>query len=300
MILKLGLFLLSHRKCSWNSFTMKIWIQVTNGFLLYNLFVFCTTGSSHSENFLPGQGNKYTLTNNSTQTHWGKKDLLKNRIAWTQLVLESGLQEIPMQDPSSNSFKNSSTRKSSLLKTYFHKNKDQFPRWGSPQAKVTVFEFSDFTCGYCKRFHSVSKEIREKYKEKVEWIFVDYPLEEPPFESSPAHLLSVCIHTNPKLKNQFWKFYDSAFAANRIYDPHEVEKLAKELGISQVEWEKCFLNENQREFAIRQIKANQMEGSQLGLKGTPSFLIGSQRVVGYINQEKFENILKKQLLLLDK
>lgn len=230
---------------------------------------------------------------------------LKNQMAWSVLFREAGIATHPSYQEISNAvgFEGEQIKSDAQVDskdTYFHREKSHFPRWGSPGAKITVIEFSDFTCAYCRKFHTVSQAIREKYKDRIEWVFVDYPIEAPPFENSPAHFLSVCIHSNPAPIEQFWKFYDSAYTRKRMYDANEVANLALESGLSRDEWQSCWNKGKAKDSAIQRLSTNQREGGNLGLRGTPSFLVGSKKVVGFLPQEKFEKIIESELIRVDK
>ncbi len=65
------------------------------------------------------------------------------------------------------------------------------PSIGPKDAKVTIVEFSDFECPYCQRSQSVNKELRNMYKDKIRWVFRDYPL---PFHENAkfAHIAANC------------------------------------------------------------------------------------------------------------
>lgn len=47
---------------------------------------------------------------------------------------------------------------------------------GPENAAVTIVEFSDYLCPMCRKGHDITRKIRQKYQEKIRWIFKDYPL----------------------------------------------------------------------------------------------------------------------------
>ena len=53
---------------------------------------------------------------------------------------------------------------------------DDDPVKGNPDATVTIVEFSDFQCPFCKRFHPTARKIVETYQGKVNWVYRHFPL----------------------------------------------------------------------------------------------------------------------------
>ncbi len=78
---------------------------------------------------------------------------------------------------------------------------------GNPQASVTIIEYSDFECPYCKQFHPVLKRIVTESNGDVRWIYRNYPLHQHSFEKLVA---AECV---AKLKgpDAYWKYSDLLF-----------------------------------------------------------------------------------------
>ena len=77
---------------------------------------------------------------------------------------------------------------------------------GDPAAKVTVIEFSDFQCPYCKRGHETMLELAKAYPKDVKFVFKHYPL---PFhkQAEPASRASWAAQQQGK----FWEYHDKVF-----------------------------------------------------------------------------------------
>ncbi|MDH5657511.1 MAG: thioredoxin domain-containing protein, partial [Spirochaetia bacterium] len=54
---------------------------------------------------------------------------------------------------------------------------DGDPFRGNPDGKIVIVEFSDYECPFCQKAQKVSMQIREKYGDKVKWVFKDFPLD---------------------------------------------------------------------------------------------------------------------------
>lgn len=206
---------------------------------------------------------------------------LKNRLAWTILFQEENISLIQ---------KSKLSEKSQAILNKF----PNLPIKGNAQAKLVIFEFSDFTCPYCRKSHTVSEEIFIKYGKEIRWIFIDFPLTDFPFQDSPAHLLGACIHKeNPKL---FWDYYKRAFTMDAMSSEQSVSKIAiKQYGFTEDSWKDCKNGSGKFKISLHELHSKKKYLESLGVSATPSFLIGEQFVQGYLPFPNFEKILKTEL-----
>lgn len=160
---------------------------------------------------------------------------------------------------------------------------------GNP--KVTIVEFSDFECPYCQRFQKTSKEIREKYGDKVQWVFKDFPLD---FHKSAmgAHIAANCVLKQNK--DAYWKFFDGVFSAERsanALSPEALEQRAFSLGLNMDQFRAC---EKDPEIE-KEIKDDMKEGEALGVNGTPAFFVNGRMLTGALPFEEFQGIIDDEL-----
>jgi len=137
---------------------------------------------------------------------------------------------------------------------------------GNKDAKVAIVEFSDFQCSFCGRFYNGAfKEIRKNFVDtgKVVFVYKDFPL---PFHehAMKAALASHCASDQGK----YWKMNDVLFENQR--DLSDMKKLAGKAGLDISVFEKCMKSEK----SLDDVKANIDEGREIGVRGTPSFVIG--------------------------
>jgi protein-disulfide isomerase len=136
---------------------------------------------------------------------------------------------------------------------------------GNPGAPVTLIEYSDFTCGYCRKFfHETWPRLREKYVEtgKVRFLYRDYP-RDPAGPAMTAAIASRCAGDQGK----YWEMHDRLFAA-----PIETETIqahARAIKLDGPAFAKCLRDAPHRN-AILQDKD---DGTQLGFVGTPGFIL---------------------------
>jgi protein-disulfide isomerase len=206
---------------------------------------------------------------------------------------ESSTKEIVATSSNAKIPVNSESRK--LREQFIRESARNYPSIGSKYPKVIVVEFSDYTCGYCRKAHSVSKKIMEKYKDKVQWVFVDFPLDDPPFADSPAHLLGNCLLSQNKTMGLFWKFYHEAFVRDEMSKLDSVIQLGKDLGMDREMVLNCIQNRDKQNPIVEMISKKQRKAKELGIRATPSFFIGRKQVQGYLPFNKFEKIILQEL-----
>ena len=157
---------------------------------------------------------------------------------------------------------------------------DASRQMGSPTAKVWFIVGSDFQCPYCKAFHHDTwKQIETEYVKtgKIRAAFLNHPMDFHP-RAIPAAEAAMCAGA----QDRFWVMHDSLFVNQEKWvdaaDPMPVfESLARSIGLDFDPWRNCVTTHATRTM----VEADFMRTSQVGIKGTPSFVIGdSLAVVG--------------------
>ena len=174
------------------------------------------------------------------------------------------------------------------------------PSLGDPQAPITIIEFSDFECPYCKRFHETSfQHLKKEYINKglVRFIHKDLPL---PFHAN-AHLaasISRCAQNN----EQYWKVYKAFFDRQNCMSCVGPSSIAAKAGLDQQKIKNC-LKEGR---ATQAVNTNLSEAELQSIQATPTFIVGATTsnrhsgkiVEGALPWEDFKKIIEKELLEL--
>jgi protein-disulfide isomerase len=172
---------------------------------------------------------------------------------------------------------------------------DQSRQLGSPSAKVWFIMGSDFQCPYCKAFHDETwSRINDEYVKtgKVRAAFLHHPMDFHP-RAIPAAEAAMCAGA----QDRFWVMHDSLFANQAKWvgapDPQPIfEGLAKSIGLDLGSWKNCVTSHATR----TQVEADYMRTSQVGIKGTPSFVIGdSLSIVGAAPFAEFKKAIDAAL-----
>ncbi|MGQ0793153.1 MAG: DsbA family protein [Deltaproteobacteria bacterium] len=146
---------------------------------------------------------------------------------------------------------------------------DDDPMKGDIKAPITIIEFSEYQCPFCKKFHEQTlPAIESEYiaKGKVRYVFRDYPLAFHQ-KARPAAIVANCAGEQGK----YWEANDFLFKNPDKLDIAAALGSAGELGLDYAKFEACLKDEPRHN---AEITADFEDGQRYGVKGTPSFFIG--------------------------
>ena len=150
------------------------------------------------------------------------------------------------------------------------------------EADITIYEFFDYNCGYCK---SVVKPIMDVLSEdkKINFVFVEFPiLSQQSYIAAKAALAS-------KKQDLYNKFHLSLMTIKGRVNEEKVFSTAKEIGLD-IDQLKIDMNNPEIE---QQLAKNREIAKLLNLNGTPAFIIGDIIYPGALNLNKLKEIIKQ-------
>jgi protein-disulfide isomerase len=160
------------------------------------------------------------------------------------------------------------------------------PLRGPADAPVTIVEFSDFQCNFCKGVQPVIQELRRRYAEQVSWRFKDLPL----ISIHPAAQSAAEAARCAGEQGKFWEYRDALFRAERI--SREMHKgVAESLGLNSEPFLACLQSEKYREA----VQGDSKEAQELGIGGTPTFVINGIVLSGAQPLEEFTRVIESEL-----
>jgi len=165
---------------------------------------------------------------------------------------------------------------------------------GDPQAPLKVLEVSDFGCGYCRRFHEeIFPILNESYVEAglVEWKFLPFVLGMFP-NGLEAALAAECAGE----QDRFFPMQSRLFADQSQWKgPSEPDSIftryAGEEGLDVDRFSRCL----QEGLVDETLRANIRLGREMGVRGTPTFLIDGAPISGALPVHVFRDILDVSL-----
>ncbi len=145
------------------------------------------------------------------------------------------------------------------------------PSDGPADAPVTVVEFSDFECSYCRRVVETLDQVKENYGDQVRIVFRQFPLASHPNAQKAAEA-SLCANDQDK----FWPMHDLLFAEQSSLDVASLKKKADRLGLDRGAFDDCLDSSRHAEKVRRDLE----EGTSAGVNGTPSLFVNGVNLPG--------------------
>lgn len=169
-------------------------------------------------------------------------------------------------------------------------SKDDHVR-GNKGAALSIIEYSDFECPFCKRFHPTVQQALKEYDGKVNWVYRHFPLS---FHANAAKE-SEAAECAQELggSEKFWEYTDKIFertASNGTgFALDALVPLAKELGLNEKKFKECL---DSGKYAAH-VQQDFSEGQTAGIDGTPGNILLTQdgkeaRVPGAVPYEQLK------------
>lgn len=169
---------------------------------------------------------------------------------------------------------------------------------GNKNAKITLVEYSDYECPFCKRFHPTTQELMKTYGDKIRLVYRDYPLSFHQNAQKEAEAGQCIFELGGN--DAFWSYADKIFERTTSngtgFALTDLGPLAAEVGVNQQSFQQCLDSGKY----VQTVKDQIAEGSTAGVSGTPStFIIDSkgktQMLVGAQPVEAFKTIIDQAL-----
>lgn len=157
---------------------------------------------------------------------------------------------------------------------------------GPETAPVSIIEFSDFQCPFCRQVQPALAELQTRYGDKIRWSFKDLPLSSIHPQAQGAAEAARCAADQGK----FWEFRAAMFASSNI-TPELFQSTADGLGIDSDEFKACVASNRHREAVL----ADSEEAQSLGISGTPAFVINGVLLSGAQPLENFVSVIDREL-----
>ena len=160
------------------------------------------------------------------------------------------------------------------------------PVRGSAAAPVTLVEFSDFECPFCKQVQPILKQVLERYPGKVRLAYRDFPLDSIHPQARRAAEAARCANDQGK----FWEYHDVLFAHAKL-SPDDLKQYAAQTGLDAAKFEACLSSGVHKAAVQRDVD----EGARLGITGTPAFFINGRALTGAQPLEAFVRVIEEEL-----
>lgn len=163
------------------------------------------------------------------------------------------------------------------------------PFFGSRDAKVTIVEFGDFECPFCRQAHPSVKTLQAAFGDRIFFQFRDFPIVAIHDQALNASLAAECAHDQSN--EAFWAFHDRLYQFQEELTDDVYVGLAQRTGLNVSDFTSCF----EQSKYLSEIQEDYDAGIAAGVTGTPTFFINGHRVPGVIPEEIFVGVIEELL-----
>jgi protein-disulfide isomerase len=172
---------------------------------------------------------------------------------------------------------------------------DGFPSLGPANAPITLVEFADFQCPFCRQWEQETYQpLLAAYPGKIRIVYRDFPLTSIHPNAMPAAEAAQCADAQGK----FWEFHDKLFSSdlndqfsNNTLSEDSYKQVAQDLGLDMDKFNACLADPK-----IQQgIQSDMDFATNLGINSTPTFFINGLAVIGAQPLSAFQNVIDKEL-----
>jgi protein-disulfide isomerase len=158
---------------------------------------------------------------------------------------------------------------------------------GPADAPITLVEFSDYQCPYCRRWHDeVYEPLLAAYPGKIKFVYRHLPLTSIHPDAFPAAEAAMCAGE----QDAYWQFHEKLFGNESLGRNNFVE-YARDLGLDVQAFEACVDERKYQE----QVQADVDFAVDLGIRSTPTFFINGLAIVGAQPLDVFKQVIDKEL-----
>lgn len=179
---------------------------------------------------------------------------------------------------------------------------DDDPIIGSPDAPITIIEFSDFQCPFCARFYSQTlPPLTQEYIDQgtVKLVFRDFPIQGIHPNALPASAAAECANEQGKFKEMHDTLFERQSEWSGLPTAEAIGAFSGYAGMMQLDqatFDSCVTEGKY----IEEIAADLQAGQSYGVSGTPGFFVGNDEL-GYVEIkgaqpfESFKRVIDAQL-----
>lgn len=165
---------------------------------------------------------------------------------------------------------------------------DDDPSLGPADAPITIIEFSDYECPYCRKWYNeVFLRLQRDYAKEVRIVFRDFPLSSIHPNAIPAAVAANCAGE----QGAYWEYHNLLFSSSDL-DPETYLEYARQLKLDQKAFQTCLEDGKNEE----EVMADYQYAAALGVRSTPTFFVNGIPVIGAQPYDVFSELIEKELL----
>lgn len=154
------------------------------------------------------------------------------------------------------------------------------PQLGDPRSPVIIMAFIDFECPYCQEAYTTFETIRATYGTDTHIVFKHFPLPSIHPLATRAALAASCAEE----QDRFWEYYQVLFKSKALSKENLLQS-ATTVGMNTQLFTTCLESERYR----AQIEQDIRDGQALGVRGTPTYFVGTKKLEGVISLDTWND-----------
>lgn len=159
---------------------------------------------------------------------------------------------------------------------------------GNPDGDVTIVEFLDYRCGFCKRAHPEVQQLLESDGD-IKLIVKEFPILGAESEAASRFAIATKILFGD---DAYLAVHDALMAWEGGVNAGALGRIARDVGISEAEDVQAIFAEMDSDTVSEMIAANRALAQALQIQGTPSFIMGNEFVRGYVDLTQMQSIVE--------
>jgi protein-disulfide isomerase len=167
---------------------------------------------------------------------------------------------------------------------------DEAPRLGPEDAPVTIVEFADYECPYCRAVQETVDDVMQRYAGQVRLVYRDLPLEQHP-RARDAARAARCARE----QDRFWEYHRDLLISPDELSAEQLGERAARLGLDRETFEACLASDRHDEAIDKAIE----ESKAVSVRSTPTFFVNGRRIRGAISLAQFMKLIDEELETLD-
>lgn len=163
---------------------------------------------------------------------------------------------------------------------------DDDPALGPEDAPITIIEFSDFNCPYCRKFHAETFPLlMAAYPDQIRFVYRDFPV-----TSAESYVAAQAANCAGR-QGAYWEYHDALFTGGLGLGRDAYQAYADRIGLDSAAFSAC-LDEGAE---AAEVESDAREAASLGVNGTPTFFINGIPLVGAQPLINFRSVIDGEL-----
>jgi protein-disulfide isomerase len=169
------------------------------------------------------------------------------------------------------------------------------PMRGSATARVTIVEFSDFQCPFCKRLADAIDQLPPEDRKEVRLVFHEFPLAMHPWAKDAAEVAECAALQSPEA---FWKLHDYIFANQQTFKPDTARETIADFaignaGVNRAQFQTCI----DKKLSAGPVEVDMDLGNKNTIRATPTFFVNGVRYDGAKDVNQLRAIIEDKQLM---